>query len=243
MKKKRQDADPLALLLVLQAMGAPVEKFEDVPTALAHRKEELRKRKVEPVLVAWDGKLGRRRFEFGYHDVEIKGQRTLVISAPTRAYFPAKKNWGVFAPIYALHSKRNPDAGDLTDFEDLTDWMHQFGGSVAGTLPLLGAFLDEPFEPSPYSPATRLFWNEFYIDIERVPEFSGGPHVKSARTKYVDYRRGMAEKRCVLEQMAEKFFWQGSPERRKQFADFLCENERVDDYAGFRAVTDRQRRG
>ena len=46
MKKERRDADPLALLLVLQAMGAPLEKFEDVPAALAHRKEELRKRKV-----------------------------------------------------------------------------------------------------------------------------------------------------------------------------------------------------
>ena len=53
------------------------------------------------------------------------------------------------------------------------DWLADLGGSVAGTLPLLGAFLDEPFEASPYSPATRLFWNEFYIDIERIAEFKG----------------------------------------------------------------------
>jgi 4-alpha-glucanotransferase len=244
MKKERRDADPLALLLVLQAIGAPVEKFEDVSAALAHRKEELRKRKVEPVLVAWDGKLGKRRFEFGYHDVEIKGQRTLVISAPTRAYFPAKKNWGVFAPIYALHSERNPDAGDLTDFEDVMDWMHQFGGSVAATLPLLGAFLDEPFEPSPYSPATRLFWNEFYIDVERVAEFAGSPPVPSLRpTKYVDYRAVMAHKRAILEQLSERFFSHGTADRKKQFAKFVRENKGVEDYARFRAVTDRQRQG
>src|SRR5207245_843773 len=160
MTKQPRNADPEALLLVLRAIGAGVEKFEDVPEALVRRKDELRKRKVEPVMVAWDGKLGSRRFEFGYHQIEIKGQETFVISAPTRAY-------------YSPHSKRKPSAGDLTDFEHLIDWMQELGGSVAATLPLLGAFLDEPFDPSPYSPATRLFWNEFYIDLERVPEFAG----------------------------------------------------------------------
>ena len=64
----------------------------------------------------------------------------------------------MFVPVYALHSERNPQAGDLTDFENFIDWMAALGGSVAATLPLLSAFLDEPFEPSPYSPASRLFW-------------------------------------------------------------------------------------
>jgi 4-alpha-glucanotransferase len=244
MKKERRDADPLALLLVLQAMGAPLEKFEDIPAALAHRKEELRKRKVEPVMVAWDGKLGKRRFEFGYHDIETKGQRTLVISAPIRAFFPAKKSWGVFAPVYALHSNRNPVAGDLTDFEDVMDWMHQFGGSIAATLPLLGAFLDEPFEPSPYSPATRLFWNEFYIDVERVPEFTGSHSLPPLKpTRFIDYRGVMTHKRAILEQMSERFFSHGAAERKKQFARFVRENKSVTDYARFCAVMDRQRKG
>src|SRR5439155_6871544 len=88
MTKQPRKADPEALLLVLRAIGAGVEKFEDVPEALVRRKDELRKRKVEPVMVAWDGKLGSRKFEFGYHQIEIKGQETFVISAPTKAYFP-----------------------------------------------------------------------------------------------------------------------------------------------------------
>src|SRR6185295_19128426 len=104
------------------------------------------------------------------------------------------KLWGLFVPIYALHSKRNPNAGDLTDFENFMDWMYSLGGSVAATLPLLGAFLDEPFKPSPYSPATRLFWNEFYIDLERIPEFAGHNAITPGKkTKYVDYRGAMAE--------------------------------------------------
>ena len=149
MAKRRQDADPEALLLVLRAMGVSVEDFGDVPTALRDRKEELKKRKVEPVMVAWDGKLGRRRFEFGYHDTEIDGQPTFVISAPTQAYSPlqqeaaakrqvgvktssaistssrrapraspskTEKHWGMFVPVYALHSRRTPYAGDLDGF-------------------------------------------------------------------------------------------------------------------------------
>jgi 4-alpha-glucanotransferase len=244
MRKQRRDADPEALLLVLRALGAGLDSFGDVPSALSRRKEELRKRTVEPVMVAWNGKLGGKHFSFGYHDVEIKGKRTFVISSPLQAFFPPDRTWGLFVPIYALHSKRNPKAGDLTDFANVMDWMHGLGGTVAATLPLLGAFLDVPFDPSPYSPATRLFWNEFYIDIDRVPECSGSQRSRSLkRSKYVDYRGVMAEKRRVLEPLAKRFFSRGEPVRREQFARFIRETEGLHDYAEFRAVTDRQRNG
>lgn len=247
MTKQRRDADPEALMLVLRAMGAGVDEAHDIKDALARRKKEveLRQNNVEPVMVAWDGKLGSRRFEFGYHDVEVKGRHTFVISAPSQAYRSSTGNgaWGIFAPIYALHSKRNPSAGDLTDFENLMDWMHELGGSVAATLPLLGAFLSEPFEPSPYSPASRLFWNEFYIDLHRVPEFEGYSWKGGPRTEHVNYGAVMSEKRTILERMARKFFSNGSSPRRSQFAKFLRENKEVEQYARFRAVTDRRRQG
>jgi 4-alpha-glucanotransferase len=250
MTRQRCEADSEALLLVLRAMGAGVNRMDDVPEALRRRKDTLRMRTVEPVMVAWDGKLGRQRFEFGYHDVEMKGQPVLVISAPRKAYFPGEAGaaptsprlWGIFAPAYALHSKRNPNAGDITDFETLTDWMSTLGGSVAATLPLLGAFLDEPFEPSPYSPATRLFWNEFYIDVQRIPEFSGHRPVQPPkRTSLIDYRAVMAHKRRILEELSGEFFSDATPERLQAFGKFLRENKGVEDYAKFRAVMDRQR--
>ena len=49
------------------------------------------------------------------------------------------------------------------------------GRRVVGTLPLLAAFLDEPFDPSPYSPVSRLFWNELYLDVDAVPELHDAP--------------------------------------------------------------------
>jgi 4-alpha-glucanotransferase len=254
MAKRRQQADPDAVLLVLQAMGVDVKTFDDVPRALISRRQELERRKVEPVLVAWDGKLNGRRFEYGYHDVEINGQETFVISAPTQAYWPLakperEKRWGLFAPVYALHSRRNPFAGDLTDFEDFIDWMGSLGGSVAATLPLLATFLEQPFEPSPYSPASRLFWNEFYIDVTRVPEFAASAEAQRLaaecprRSKYVDYKGVMAWKRRVLDEMARTFFWTATPERLHAFGAFVRGDRRVEDYARFRAVTDRLRAG
>src|SRR2546426_2791854 len=244
MTKQRREADPEAVLLVLRAMGTGVEKFADVTEGLARRKEELRKRAVEPVMVAWEGKLGSQKFEFGYHRVEFQGREVFVISAPAKAYLCSQKKWGIFAPIYALHSRRNPSAGDLTDFEHLMDWMNQLGGSLAATLPLLGAFLDEPFEPSPYSPATRLFWNEFYIDVERVPEFPGAwPSKRPLKTKLVDYRGVMNFKRGILEELSRQFFSEPSSQRLNAFRKFVEENTQVENYAEFRAVTDRQRKG
>ena len=38
------------------------------------------------------------------------------------------------------------------------------GIDVVSTLPLYAAFLDEPFDPSPYAPVSRLHWNEVYLD-------------------------------------------------------------------------------
>ena len=84
--------------------------------------------------------------------------------------FVSTKAWGVFAPVYGLHSKRSEGAGDLADLESLIDWIDELGGQVVSTLPLLSAFLDKPFEPSPYSPVSRMFWNEFYVDPARSPD-------------------------------------------------------------------------
>jgi len=122
-------------------------------------------------------------------------------------------------------------------------------------LPLLAAFLDNPVcEPSPYSPASRLFWNEFYLDIQRAPEFlqcrEAQALVRSKpfqaqlrafrRSDIIDYRAQWAARRSVLELLAKYFFSKTSP-RRAEFNRFLRTHPQVKEYSAFRAVCDKSK--
>ena len=275
MRSKPQDASTESLLLALRALGAPVAKMADVPAALRERREQIARRRLEPVIVAWDGKIRKstlsllqsskpallledgtettwpppRRLPMGYHKLSVTSegevQESLVISAPKRAHFPVSgRAWGMFAPLYGLRSKHSEGAGDLTDLESVIDWMDELGGQVASTLPLLSTFLGKPFEPSPYSPVSRMYWNEFYVNPARSPEYP--IHFATRRTSLtkpiVDYRGTMARKRRVLEIMARSILEQ-SGRRRDQFENFKQSNPAVEDYARFRAVTEQQEKG
>ncbi|HEX2030457.1 MAG TPA: 4-alpha-glucanotransferase [Actinomycetota bacterium] len=193
----------------------------------------------------------------GYHDVvvQVGGRRSggLVVSAPERAPARHARSWGVFAPVYALRTERDWGVGDLTDLESLMRWIGGLGGGVVGTLPLTAAFLDEPFEPTPYSPASRLFWNELFVDPERAPELRGSAEARRRwesagaqiaalrRARLVDYRRAMAVKRSVLEPMAEAVL--ARPSRRRASLEAFVESRReVERYARFRAAAERFRR-
>jgi len=200
---------------------------------------------------------------WGYHNLtlEISGKtsETLVLSSPRRAYRPDEgaggKTWGVFLPLYALSSDKSLGNGDLSDLSSLMEWVSGMGGTVVGTLPLLAAFLSEPFNPSPYAPASRLFWNEFYLDVTRVPEFAACPparelfsspgfraEVAALRTgPLVDYRRGMALRRRVIEELARSFFSGNDPLRREAFREYVADNPEAEEYASFRATGERQR--
>jgi 4-alpha-glucanotransferase len=195
---------------------------------------------------------------FGYHELEVefrgRNHRALLISSPTRSYLPEreKKSWGVFLPVYAARTARGWGAGDLGDWRRLTDWAAALGANTVATLPLLAAFLDSPrCEPSPYSPASRLFWNDFYLDVEAMPEFAASrrarqlfesPRFQRAlaslrQSTVVDYCRAQRLRRQVLECAARDFFGNESP-RHKQFEQFLQDRPAVKDYAEFRAACD-----
>lgn len=198
--------------------------------------------------------------EPGYHPmiVETPGGafESLVISAPTQAYSSSVNGgpigWGCFLPLYALRTARNWGAGDFTDLATLAEWVRGLGGQVVGTLPLLAAQLDEPCDPSPYAPVSRLFWNEFYIDVAGVPELENCPEaqrllesnrflreLESLRNAdLVDYRRIMALKRQVLQLLADSLCARDSS-RRGRFGQFLEEHPAVEDYARFRAAGER----
>lgn len=202
-----------------------------------------------------------QRVNLGYYEltvhVEDRSFRSQVIAAPSKVYCPndgGERIWGGFLPLYAVRSERNWGAGDFTDLADLSAWLRSRGGRLVGTLPLLAAFLDEPFDPSPYSPASRLFWNEFYVDVERVPELAQCPAARDLlasaesqnaitelrNSEFVDYRALMSLKRRVLELLSADFYARRPP-RFAHFSRYLRDHPRLDNYATFRAVYERRR--
>lgn len=198
------------------------------------------------------------RVPFGYHRLSAGPGRAadecLVIAAPRRCPEPAGRSWGTFLPLYALRTGRDWGVGDLTDLGDLLEWVAGLGGTVAATLPLLASFLGEPFEPSPYSPASRLFWNELYADVSGAPEVASSQAARARaassparrerralrRSDLVDYRRVAGAKRRVMEAGAESFFAAGpSHPGRASFRAFLRSNPDARRYASFMATSDR----
>ncbi len=62
---------------------------------------------------------------------------------------------------------------------------------MVGTLPLLPSFFDEKIGPGPYMPASRLFWNEFYLDIDQIPELEKCPAAQ-ALINSADFQKELA---------------------------------------------------
>ena len=123
--------------------------------------------------------LGYHRLHLRIDDLELE---SALFSAPLQAYTPSPssgKRWGVFCPLYALRSATNWGAGDFSDLVALARFVGALDGHAVATLPMLAGFLDEPFNPSPYAPVSRLFWNEFYLDVTAIPEFGACSRAKN----------------------------------------------------------------
>jgi 4-alpha-glucanotransferase len=305
---RRVTASVQSTLAVLRALGAPVASLRDAPGALRARRETLARRPLEPVLVAWDGRLDdlvvrlpvaaaadaqievalspeaedpdawdtvelaspagepdagfapfrlrpRLRPETGRHRLHVRGTgvdaSAVVLSAPMRCPQPDGRWWGVLAPLYAVRSDHDWGVGDFSDLARFRDWIARTGGSVAATLPLFAQFLDEPMvEPSPYSPASRLFWNETYIDVDRAPGLRSSPEAlaeledpafqehlaRLRKAELADHPAAAAAKRRVLEPLARRAFEGDLPPGLGAFAA----QPRAADYARFRAEAERR---
>jgi 4-alpha-glucanotransferase len=192
----------------------------------------------------------------GYHRLRLSGPgldaTSLIVAAPRRAPALHARSWGTFLPLYSLRTGRGWGVGSFTELAELYRWTGSLGGSTVGTLPLLAQFLEEPFEYSPYAPASRMFWNELFIDVEAVPELARSDEARdrAARTdtarlrrgRLVDYRKTYGAKRPVLGALAGEFFERetGSA-RRRAFERYRRETPNLDDYARFRAFGEKTR--
>jgi len=306
-------ASATATRAILRALGAALDDTTaSIVDALRIRESELRDRMLEPVVVAWSGRLSSFRIRLaredaarpiryelyledgtvhtgtlaarrsdtqvsgyvdleatlpieiplGYHDLAIETgshrAHARIISAPTRPTADAErgKGWGIFVPTYSLRSDETIGIGDFGALEMLMHWAGDRGADFVGTLPLLATFLRQPFEPSPYSPVSRLFWNEIFLDLRaastefhcaealrvlqsqefarELPELNAGDNI--------DYARVAEAKRRVLSPLADCFF-AGEGTQRPEWQRFLLENPRAEAYAVFRAITERRQQG
>jgi len=193
--------------------------------------------------------VGASELPLGCHELhlELPGEvgeaATLLIVAPRRVHAgPAagRRSWGVFVPVYALRSEPAHDlgVGDLRDLDALLGVVEQLGGTYVGSTPMLAAFLDEPFEPSPYAPVSRQFWNELFVDVTALPELDGSTiEVEGLpEGELIDYREAASVKRQVLEYALGEL----AGPRRDAFEAWRAANPAVDDYARFRAAVEQR---
>ncbi len=310
------DASPEALIAVLRALGLPIDRPEDAPSARRALRAKGWSRVLEPVVVAWDGtpgagllrlpeafddsiadcrvtledgstrdwrtrvgdlpvaattRLGSRTtsarrlplpdaLPFGAHRLEVfvagAAYECEVLATPSGACTsrsdPLARTWGTVIPLSALRTFRSAGTGDLGDLADVARWSAGRGAEIVASLPLLAAFLREPCEPSPYAPVSRRFWNEMYLDLERIPDLRWSPkaaallsspgmqkELASLRaTTRVAFARVAAAKRRVLKVLVEGLA-DGPAGRQAEFRSWVAGHADVADYARFRAAGER----
>ena len=189
--------------------------------------------------------------ELGYHRLAWRclGQEgeAHAISAPRRAWGgpgQGKRRWGVFAPVYGLASPASGQAGDLASLARLFDAVERRGGTYVATLPILAQFLDEPCHFSPYSPASRLFWNEMYLDLgELAAEVGMAAPVappNPVAEPLIDYQTQYHWRRHALDPIAERVL--ATPALSREVTAWATTNAAYD-YAAFRAFGEHHRAG
>jgi 4-alpha-glucanotransferase len=191
----------------------------------------------------------------GYHTLQLEiddltADSHIICSPQTvrRPFHAQEEIWGVFIPLYSLQTRSSWGTASFWDLERLREWTAGAGGKMVGTLPLLATFGESAGGVSPYMPASRLFWNEFYIDIERIPHFvdcreaqqlvsSSGfqKELASLRSgRRVKHEPQMALKRQVLQVLAEQYVQHENPPTG--LAEYVANTPHAKDYARFRAA-------
>lgn len=251
------DVAPQVVLRVLEGARLGAAEVEVRGPGEHHRAIRVRLEELE--VVGAKEVEGRRYVELavplpevppvGYGVVEARlGPRrhtARLLVAPRRVKRVERPSFGLFAPTYALRQQSDRGIGDLGHLERLGRWSSDLGARFVGTLPLLAAFLDRPFEPSPYLPVSKRFWNEIFLDLAKLPELDGAaelPRLEGVfeRSGYVDFEAGYAALRPFLDACAARA-WDGPA--RAELEAYAQANPLARRYARFRAATEIERKG
>ena len=122
---------------------------------------------------------------------------TVVVPPAAMPGLAADRHWSsLFVPAYALWERDDP-MPSYGHLRSAAATLGERGIDMLATLPLYATFLDDPFDPSPYSPVSRLHWNEAYISDDVLP-----PATVPAFGDVVDWRRVGARRRSQLVEAA-----------------------------------------
>jgi len=174
-----------------------------------------------------------RGLSLGYYSLTLRAEGLVggvvgtmrVIVAPRQCYVPPsfevnQRLWGLALQFYSLSSDRNWGCGDFTDLGRIVEWAGKvLGAGVIGLSPLHALRNTAPCHISPYAPYSRLYLNELYIDLDRLPEFYGSeeaqqqflaPEFQSKlqalrESRQVDYSTIATSKRTMLDLAYRKF--------------------------------------
>lgn len=168
---------------------------------------------------------------FGCHTLEfaagaVTGESTIVVAPPLMPRDRDLNQRGaLFVPTYALWERPCPLPA-FTHLHQLAKAVRARGVDVVSTLPLYATFLDEPIDPSPYAPISRLHWNEVYLDDEGLPD-----EPAPAMTESVSWEALAARRRRQLITAAREL----DGATLDELAAFTAAHPDVGAYARFRA--------
>jgi len=120
----------------------------------------------------------------GYHMVHataeffgsvLKAEQSFIVS-PGRCHTVAerldnRRAYGLWTNLYTVRSDRDWGVGDLTDLRHLVSEAVRHGAAFVGLNPL-HAIGNRGERIGPYCPASRIYRNPLYLDIEAIPEFT-----------------------------------------------------------------------
>ena len=188
--------------------------------------------------------------EHGYHTLAWRcaghSGTSLAIVAPTTAFGGpghGARRWGVFAPVYGLATAASGETGDLATLRRLFEGVAARGGRYVATLPILAADLPPRGGNlaafSPYSPVSRLFWNDLYMDLDALAHEAGlaAPVAPAPGGALIDYAAQYRWRHAAFAPMAAALL--ADPARAETFDRWAVHHD-VYDYAAFRALTEQR---
>ncbi len=152
--------------------------------------------------------------------------------------------FGVLANLYSVRDGKRP-FGDIATLKRLVRWAGGAGAAFVGVNPL-HAIRAGNAEISPYSPITRMFHSELYLDLEAIPELRDCASARRLLDRSrrdaprIDYAAERAFRWKVLRALHGVFRRRarsGSDARRRAYSRYVVAGgARLEGFALFRAL-------